>query len=246
MLNLKNLELRSEPFPHFFVNNFIEKNKFIQLYNNFPTVDWFGGGKNGDGRKTSHTNRFNLSAGQYGETNFDAFMAKDENKCWKELYQEVSSVKFRQTVLNLFETELDKNSYIESEFSPITFDVSYQTDGYVNPPHLDTPYHVFQAIVYLSTENIEQGGNITLWKDQKIAKCYEVKNNSCLIWLNTSDSYHAAYPELRGERRLIYIGIDSVLPTCWGNRAAPKTHKFDFKNAKSPWRIYDFSKNVFI
>ena len=246
MFNLKEMKLILDPFPHFFVENFLNQDIFQDIKNNFPSREWFGDGKYGDGRTTSHTNRFNLSAGQYGETNFKHFIENENNVSWKKLYYEFSTVAFRSEVISKFGKELENSSFIKSEFAPITFDISYQTDGYVNPPHLDTPYHIFQAIVYISTEKIQKGGNITLWKNNKIAKDYKIKNNSCLIWMNCKDSFHAAYPELLGERELIYIGVDSKLSSCWANRGAPSSHEFNIKNAKSPWRIYDFSKNVFV
>ncbi len=246
MFNLKDMKLDLNPFPHFFIEDFLDEEIFQDIKENFPSKEWFGNGEHGDGRTTSHTNRFNLSAGQYGETNFQEFIGLKQNISWKKLYNQFKSSNFRDQIIFKFGKEFDNHGFLEGEYSPITFDISYQTNGYVNPPHLDTPYHIFQAIVYLSTEKIQKGGNITLWKNNEIIKNYKIKNNSCLIWMNCKDSFHAAYPELIGERQLIYVGIDSKLSSCWVNRAAPDSHEFNIKNAKSPWRIYDFSKNVFI
>jgi hypothetical protein len=247
MYSFKNFKINRDPYPHCFIENFLDDSVLDELNETFPTPEWFSTGKNGDGRVTSHTNRFNLSAGQYCATNFDKFIDMKENLVWKKLYEKVKSHEMTSELLPHFSQYLDQNNYIKSNFALPTFDITYQTDGYINPPHLDTPYHVFQMIIYIDTSKIVSGGDITIWNpDMTLSKSYKVKNNSCFAWLNTRNSFHAAYPALQGERRFVYIGFDSVLNTAYADRPAPHWHTFDVKNAKSPWRIYDLNKNSFI
>jgi hypothetical protein len=247
MFKLDKIEINKFPYPHCFVENFLDDEIFIDLKNSFPSSDWFSNGKFGDGRITSHTNRFNLSAGQYCPTNFDHFIDKKENKVWKSLYSKIKESEIREKIIKRFGDCLEQNGYVRSDFALPTFDITFQKDGYINPPHLDTAYHVFQMIIYLDTKKIISGGDITVWENtSKIHKSYKVKDNSAFIWLNTANSYHAAYPVLKGERKFIYIGFDSVLNSSWKSRAAPAWHFFDIKNARSPWRIYDLNSNKFI
>lgn len=247
MYSFKNLKIDCDPYPHCFMENFLDNDTLEELSRTFPSPEWFSTGKYGDGRVTSHTNRFNLSAGQYCATNFDKFVDAKENLIWRKLYEKVKNHEMTNQLLPYFSKYLDQNNYIKSNFALPTFDITYQTDGYVNPPHLDTPYHVFQMIIYIDTSKIVSGGDITVWNsDKTLNKSYKVKNNSCFVWLNTRNSFHAAHPVLKGERRFIYIGFDSVLNTAYSDRPAPQWHTFDVKNAKSPWRIYDLNKNSFI
>ena len=109
MFNIESAQLNLDPFPHFFIDNFLTKEKYCNIKRTFPSKDWFADGKNGDGRTTSHTNRFNLSAGQYGETNFNDFINIKENICWKELYDNCNSVEFREKIFALFGKEFIKS-----------------------------------------------------------------------------------------------------------------------------------------
>lgn len=250
MYNIDNIKIHRDPYPYCFIENFLDKSIYESLMSNFPSNDWFGEGKYGAvrmcGKSLSHTNRFNLSAGQYCPTNFDMFIEKKENDAWKRLHQEVKKGEMRDQIISNFKSDLREYGYIESDFALPTFDISWQKGGYVTPPHLDTAYHVFQMIIYLDTSEIVSGGDITVWSGKnRLHKSYKVKDNSCFIWLNTYNSFHAAHPVLEGQRKFIYIGFDSVLPSAYINRPAPPRHAYNIKNAKSPWRIYDFNSDSY-
>ena len=116
MYSLKNLIIQNDPYPHCFIENFLDEEVLNGLNDTFPTSDWFSTGKNGDGRVTSHTNRFNLSAGQYCATNFDRFIDTKTNLIWKKLYEKVRGNEMRNEIMSHFYQQLEQNNYIKSDF----------------------------------------------------------------------------------------------------------------------------------
>ncbi len=241
--------IKTAPFPHIHINNIFTDEFYRELNDNFPDESWFADRENGDNRTTSHTNRFNLSAGQYGDTNFNTFINLEKNSCWRKLYELVSSKDFTHKIINYFNQFLRPNGYIPAGYAKPTFDISYQTDGYSNPPHLDSVYHIAQMMIYLDPSGIEEGGDITTWHYNNnkldVYESYKTTGNSALLWLNTDKSYHAAHPTLKGKRKTIYIAFDSVLSSAWNNRPGPSYFEYNKKNARSAWRIYDPATNSY-
>ena len=212
---IKNSQLKLKPFPHIIIKDFIPKKLFLEFTASLPNYHDL----NGENIFTQSKSGTKKSI--FYESNF--FKKIDsKNKHFKEVI--LIFKKIEKIINEKFSKEFNKyikKKYISSK-TKFSCSVSSCINNYKKSVHLDRREHKITLLYYPQIQK-NYGGNLCLWSTKK-KEIYDVfpprKNiniskrilpspNSCVITLNTPDSYHSV-TKFTGnkERKYLYAVYD--------------------------------------
>ena len=212
---INNSELKLEPFPHIIIKDFIPKELFLKFTDSLPSY-YDLKGENIFTQSKSGTKKSIF----YESSLFQKIYLKNRH------FKEVIFIfkKIEKTIKKKFKSEFKKyikKKYIASK-TKFSCSISSCIKKYKKSTHLDRREHKITFLYYPQIQR-NYGGNLCLWSTKK-KKVYDVfpasKNikiskeilpiqNSCVITLNTPDSYHSVTRFMGNkERKYLYVVYD--------------------------------------
>lgn len=212
---IKNSKLKTNPFPHLIIKNFLPKKNFLDLNKTLPCFDELVG-KDIFKQSNSDTKR-----SVFFESEFFSNILRKEKK-FSETIKNFQRIE--KAINKKFKDEISK--FVELNFSKsktkFSCSLSVSKKGYVKSIHIDRREHKF-AILYYPQIQKNSGGELCLWsikkrgvydvfpnkKDLLISKIIKATPNTCVITLNTPSAYHSV-KKYKGkiERKYIYAVYD--------------------------------------
>tara|TARA_B100000795_G_scaffold46146_1_gene30306 strand:- start:5350 stop:6147 length:798 start_codon:yes stop_codon:yes gene_type:complete len=227
-LNAKAVNLILEPFPICSVDNFLDSDHYKELYESFPSKDFFTNPNPDKGNKIA----------------LDARSQKvleyiDSHKVWKEFTQSINSSEssdFFKKLLNshipkrnnfkdrkwITDTNFYKDAHDlerteDANYIRYSFEFSYMKNGSYIPPHTDSENKVISMIFYFADPDFN-------WSNYDCGtsffKTNNVKNSEFKSWesvhledkrlekfYNTYSEFH--YSEFKANKFLLFIKSDS-------------------------------------
>lgn len=212
-----------DPFPHFYIRDFLAENIYSQLRRNFPEDDQF---KRSDAKRTSnvaallHRRKIQLvdetisSWNRESSTIFGAisnvFRSRDFSLCVQAQFEAQIADRYGQKYLPTFtRVELNRDE-----------------DGYEIKPHTDAPHKVFTLIFYLPDDDTNSAFGTYIYQPKvksftseaptqfdsnlfEIRKALPYKPNTVFGFMKTDRSFHGrpAIKGLKGHRDWMNISI---------------------------------------
>ena len=222
MINTNTLQLHPFSYPILKTDSLIETNVYNELKKNWP-----------DFKKFNTT-----SAGQVSRNNLELKRGNNNYKkihpLFKNLYNELNSIKFRnflKTKFDLKKAKKEKGFIGDFNNSELVMHIAESRDGYENPWHVDTRGRIIHFLIYFGDETIKEGGQLGIAQHKSLKSFLDYKqypnlsnlqkieyflpkNNVGIFILSQNNSYHKGC-SVKGLRRFIYAGYTNKSGNAW-------------------------------
>ncbi len=242
---IENSKLELKPFPHIIIKDFIPKELFLKFTASLPNYHDL------KGENIFTQSKSGTKKSIFYESNFFKKI-NSKNKYFKEVI--LIFKKIEKSVNKKFNKEFNKHIRKKYISSKTTFSCSLSSciKRYKKSAHLDRREHKITFLYYPQIQK-NYGGNLCLWSTKK-KEIYDVfpprKNiniskkilpspNSCVISLNTPDSYHSV-TEFLGDKERKYFYAVYDFPTYDDNYKLKERKKGNNQNIfwKLPVKVF--------
>ncbi len=225
MINAISLKQHPFSYPILKTDSLIETNMYNELKKNWPDFSNFS----------------TTSGGQVSRNNLELKTGNDNynkiNPLFKNLYDELDSVEFRnflKTKFDLDKAQKEQGFIGDFDNSELVMHIAESKDGYENPWHVDTRGRIIHFLIYFGDETIKEGGELGIAIHKKFDNYLDYKqyptisnlekieyilpkNNVGIFILSQNNSYHKGCP-IKGLRRFIYAGYTNKLGNAWNTK----------------------------
>jgi hypothetical protein len=245
-MNFENLKKFNFSFPILVGENFLEKDFYQTLKNNFPDFN-----NNDLSIRKTQEYRENITISKTSDDNYQCL-----NSHFKTLFNLLNEKKFLNQLWKHFDDKLlKKNEFIGNKKDlEIYFQLGESIDGYETPWHVDTRNRCIVMMFFFGNDEIIEGGEFGIakvksrdkltdykrfayTKDILEQKLFKPQDNKCIIFLSTCNSYHKAFKTI-GRRRFVYLTFRTK-KKCW---KTPEIWENDKEMSKAWIKGIDLSK----